>query len=64
MCPVRRGPADLFASLTATRPFDESTLDIPLGSGRTKVSKFEVNAFIEFERVRDWWGADLRSPRS
>src|SRR5882724_9093093 len=43
----------------ATRPFDESTLDIPLGSGPYKVSKFEVNRFIEFERVRDWWGADL-----
>jgi microcin C transport system substrate-binding protein len=43
----------------ATRPFEESTLDIPLGSGPYKVSKFEVNRFIEFERVRDWWGADL-----
>jgi microcin C transport system substrate-binding protein len=39
--------------------FDETTLDIPLGSGPYKVSKFEVNRFIEFERVRDWWGADL-----
>src|SRR2546421_3558250 len=43
----------------ATRPFDESTLDIPLGSGPYKVSKFEVNRFIAFERVKDWWGADL-----
>jgi microcin C transport system substrate-binding protein len=43
----------------ATRPFDESTLDIPLGSGPYKVGKFEVNRYIEFERVRDWWGADL-----
>src|SRR6476659_1160289 len=42
-----------------TRPFDESTLDIPLGSGPYKVSKFEVNRFIEFERLKDWWGADL-----
>ena len=42
-----------------TRPFDESTLDIPLGSGPYKVSKFEVNRFIEFERVKDWWGANL-----
>ncbi len=33
----------------ATRPFEESTLDIPLGSGPYKVSKFEVNRFIEFE---------------
>jgi microcin C transport system substrate-binding protein len=43
----------------ATRRFDESTLDIPLGSGPYKVSKFEVNRFIEFERVKDWWGAEL-----
>jgi microcin C transport system substrate-binding protein len=43
----------------ATHPFDESTLDIPLGSGPYKVGKFEVNRYIEFERVRDWWGADL-----
>ena len=43
----------------AARPFDETTLDIPLGSGPYRVSKFEVNRFIEFERVTDWWGADL-----
>jgi microcin C transport system substrate-binding protein len=43
----------------AAHPFDESTLDIPLGSGPYKVGKFEVNRYIEFERVRDWWGADL-----
>jgi len=42
-----------------TRPFDESTLDIPLGSGPYKVGKYEVNRYIEFERVKDWWGADL-----
>src|ERR1700728_4748143 len=43
----------------AARAFDESTLDIPLGSGPYKVGKFEVNRYIEFERVKDWWGADL-----
>ena len=47
----------------ATRPFDESTLDIPLGCGAYKVGKFEVNRFIEFERVKDWWGADLPAMR-
>jgi microcin C transport system substrate-binding protein len=41
------------------RPFDETTLDIPLGSGPYKVGKFEVNRYIEFERVGDWWGIDL-----
>ena len=43
----------------ATRPFDESTSDIPLGCGPYRVGKFEVNRYIEFERVKDWWGADL-----
>jgi microcin C transport system substrate-binding protein len=43
----------------STRPFEESTLDTPLGSGPYKVGKFEVNRFIEFDRVKDWWAADL-----
>jgi microcin C transport system substrate-binding protein len=43
----------------ATRPFDESTLDTPLGSGPYKVGKFEVNRYIEYSRVKDWWAADL-----
>jgi microcin C transport system substrate-binding protein len=43
----------------STRPFDESTLDEPLGSGPYKVGKYEVNRFIEYERVKDWWAADL-----
>ena len=41
------------------KSFDESTLDIPLGSGGYKVGRFQVGHFIEFERVKDWWGADL-----
>ena len=43
----------------ATRSFEESTLDTPLGSGPYKVGKLDVNRFIEFERVKDWWAADL-----
>jgi len=43
--------------------FDESTLDIPLGSGPYKVGRFEVGHFIEFERVKDWWGAGLAVSR-
>ena len=39
--------------------FDETTLEAPLGSGPYKVGKFEVNRFIEFDRVRDWWAAEL-----
>jgi microcin C transport system substrate-binding protein len=41
------------------RPFDESSTDTPLGSGPYKVGNFEINRFIEFERVKDWWGAEL-----
>ena len=41
------------------RPFDESTLDVPLGSGAYKVGRFEAGRYIEYERVKDWWGADL-----
>lgn len=43
----------------ATRPFDESSLDIPLGNGPYKVGRFEVGRYIELDRVKDWWGADL-----
>ena len=41
------------------RKFDETTLEIPLGSGPYKVGKFEAGRFIEYDRVKDWWGADL-----
>jgi len=41
------------------RPFDESTLDVPLGSGPYKVGRFDAGRYIEYERVKDWWGADL-----
>jgi microcin C transport system substrate-binding protein len=41
------------------QPFDQSTLDPPLGSGPYKVGKLEAGRFIEFERVKDWWGAGL-----
>ena len=43
----------------ATRDFEAATLDIPLGSGAYKVGRFEAGRYIEYERVKDWWGADL-----
>lgn len=43
----------------AARAFDESTMDVPLGSGPYKVGRVEIGRAIEFERVKDWWGADL-----
>jgi microcin C transport system substrate-binding protein len=43
----------------AKQPFEESTLEVSLGSGPYKVGKFEVGRFIEYDRVKDWWGASL-----
>jgi microcin C transport system substrate-binding protein len=43
----------------ATHEFDQSTLDVPLGSGPYRVGRFEPGRFIEYERVADWWGANL-----
>jgi len=43
----------------ATKPFDKSTLDVPLGGGPYKVGRFEPGRFIEYDRVKDWWGASL-----
>ena len=43
----------------SVKNFDETTLDPPLGSGPYKVGRFEAGRFIEYDRVKDWWGADL-----
>jgi microcin C transport system substrate-binding protein len=43
----------------AKRRFDESTLETPLGSGPYRVGRFEPGRYIEYDRVKDWWGADL-----
>ncbi|WP_022721562.1 extracellular solute-binding protein [Rhodopseudomonas sp. B29] len=50
----------LFSQAYYTKqPFEESTMDIPLGSGPYKVGRLESGRYIEFERVKDWWGAGL-----
>jgi len=43
----------------AGRPFEETTLEAPLGCGPYKVGQFEPGRYIEYERVKDWWGAEL-----
>jgi microcin C transport system substrate-binding protein len=43
----------------ATRNFEATTLEPPLGSGPYKVGKFEAGRYIEMERVADYWGADI-----
>jgi microcin C transport system substrate-binding protein len=40
----------------ATRTFNETTMEPPLGSGAYRVARFEQGRFIEYERVADWWG--------
>ena len=47
----------------AKRSFDETTLDVPLGSGPYKVGRFEPGRYIEYQRQKDWWGADLAVAR-
>ncbi len=46
-------------SYYSKRRFDETTLEVPLGSGSYKVGRFESGRHIEYERVKDWWGAEL-----
>jgi microcin C transport system substrate-binding protein len=41
------------------RPFDATTMDPPLASGPYKVGRFGAGRFIEYERVEDYWAADL-----
>ena len=43
----------------SVKNFDETTLEIPLGSGPYKVGRFEAGRYIEYDRVKDWWGANL-----
>jgi microcin C transport system substrate-binding protein len=45
------------------KPFEESTLDVPLGSGLYKVGRFEPGRFIEFDRLKSSWGAGLPAMR-
>ena len=47
----------------ATKNFEETTLDVPLGSGPYKVGRFESGRYIEYDRVKDWWGANLPAMR-
>ena len=43
----------------AVHPFEQSNLEIPLGSGPYRVGRFEAGRYIEYQRVRDWWGERL-----
>ncbi|MBL8672808.1 MAG: ABC transporter substrate-binding protein [Alphaproteobacteria bacterium] len=43
----------------ATRKFEESSLEPPLGSGPYKIGKFEPGRFLVMERVPGYWGKDV-----
>lgn len=44
-------------------PFDKTSLKPPLGSGPYKVKSFEAGRSVVYERVEDYWGADLPANR-
>jgi len=41
------------------RDFAESTLEPPLSSGPYRIATLEPGRYIHYERVRDYWGAEL-----
>ena len=43
----------------AERSFEQTSLEPPLGCGPYKVGRFELGRYIEYERVKNWWGVDL-----
>ena len=43
----------------ATRDFEATSLEPPLGSGPYKIGKFEAGRYVELERVPDYWGKDV-----
>jgi microcin C transport system substrate-binding protein len=43
----------------SAKPFDETSLEVPLGAGPYKVGRFEAGRYIEYDRVKDWWGSNL-----
>lgn len=47
------------AAYYATRDFEASTLDAPLGSGPYRVAAVDPGRSIGLERVPDYWAADL-----
>jgi microcin C transport system substrate-binding protein len=43
----------------ATRNFEKTTLEPPLGSGPYKIKSFDAGRSITYERVQDYWGQDI-----
>lgn len=47
------------AAYYAKQPFNQTTLESPLGSGPYKVGNLDQGHFISFNRAADYWGKDL-----
>jgi microcin C transport system substrate-binding protein len=43
----------------ATRDFEKTSLEIPLGSGPYRIESFEAGRYTALKRVEDYWGRDL-----
>jgi len=43
----------------STRDFTKTSLEPPMGSGPYRIGAFEPGRFVEIDRVKDWWGANL-----
>ncbi|WP_333825129.1 extracellular solute-binding protein [Pinisolibacter sp.] len=43
----------------ATRDFEQSSLEPILGAGPYRVGAHDAGRFVEYERLADWWAADL-----
>ena len=42
-----------------SRDFTKTLMEPPLGSGPYRIKSFEAGRYINFERVKDYWGKDL-----
>ncbi|MEK9754261.1 MAG: extracellular solute-binding protein [Rhodospirillaceae bacterium] len=47
----------------ATREFNKTTLEPPLGSGAYRIKSFDAGRNIVLERVADYWGKDLATDK-
>ena len=51
------------AAFYKTHKFEETSLDPPPSSGPYKIGAFKPGSFIEYDRVKDYWGKDLNVVR-
>lgn len=43
----------------ATREFDQTTLERPVGSGEYEIGDFKQGTFVSYKRIKDYWAKDL-----